>query len=168
MSEDNRYAPPNAPVGDPVQEADQELASLGSRFAGAFIDGIAAAIVVVPYMMMSGYWTRAQAGEVGASDLLEMALIGMIIFLVLHGYLLNKYGQTIGKRLVGTRIVSATDGTILPLGKIFGLRMVPIQLGSLIPVIGNFIGLIDVLFIFRNDRRCLHDFIAGTKVIKAK
>lgn len=168
MSEDNRYAPPGAPVGEPIREADQELATLGARFAGAFIDGIAAAIIVVPYMTMSGYWERARSGDVGMSDLLGMALIGMLIFLGLHGYLLSKYGQTIGKRLVGTRIVSATDGTILPLGKIFGLRMVPIQLGSLIPVIGNVIGLVDVVFIFRNDRRCLHDLIAGTKVINAK
>lgn len=169
MSEDNRYAPPNAPVGDPVQEADQELATLGSRFAGAFIDGIAAGLVFVPYMMMSGFWSRATSGEpVPASDLLPTMLVGMLIFLGLHGYLLNKYGQTIGKRLVGTRIVSATDGTIVPLGKIFGLRFVPLQIASLIPVVGNFIGLVDVVFIFRNDRRCLHDFIAGTKVIKAK
>lgn len=168
MSEDNRYAPPGAPVGDPAQEVDQELATLGARFAGAFIDGVAAAIIVVPYMTMSGYWESARTGNVGMSDLLEMALIGMLIFLALHGYLLSRYGQTIGKRLVGTRIVSASDGTLLPLGKIFGLRMVPIQLGSLIPGIGNFVGLIDVVFIFRNDRRCLHDFIAGTKVVKAK
>ena len=169
MSEDNRYAPPNAPVGDPVQEADQELATLGARFAGALIDAIATGIVFVPYMMMSGYWSRATSGEaVPTTDLLPVLLVGMLIFLGLHGYLLHKYGQTIGKRLVGTRIVSATDGTILPLGKIFGLRFVPIQITSLIPVVGNFIGLIDVLFIFRNDRRCLHDFIAGTKVIKAK
>ena len=30
---------------------------------------------------------------------------------------------------------------------------------------GQTLGLIDVLFIFRSDRRCVHDLIAGTKVV---
>ena len=64
--------------------------------------------------------------------------------------------------------VSATDGQIISLGKVFGLRYVPIQIASVIPAIGNILPLLDVLFIFREDRRCLHDFIAGTKVVKAK
>jgi hypothetical protein len=34
-----------------------------------------------------------------------------------------------------------------------------------IPGINIFAGLLDPLFIFRQDRRCIHDFIAGTKVI---
>ena len=27
-------------------------------------------------------------------------------------------------------------------------------------------GIVDVLFIFREDRRCIHDMIAGTRVIQ--
>ena len=38
----------------------------------------------------------------------------------------------------------------------------------MIPVIGSFLGLLDVLFIFRQDRRCLHDMVAGTEVISLK
>jgi hypothetical protein len=37
-----------------------------------------------------------------------------------------------------------------------------------IPGVGSIIGLADLLFIFRQDRRCIHDFIAGTKVIQLK
>jgi uncharacterized RDD family membrane protein YckC len=165
MSEDNRYAPPRAPVGDTDEG---ELASLGARFAGALIDGILVALLVWPYLLSTDYMSRAGTGDIGVSDLLGLSLVSMILFLVLHGYLLHKYGQTIGKRIVGTRIVSVTDNQILPLGKIFGLRYVPIQLVSIIPVLGNFLPLADVLFIFREDRRCLHDLIAGTKVIKAR
>jgi uncharacterized RDD family membrane protein YckC len=167
MSEDNRYVPPRAPVSD-IAEGDGELASRGARFAGAFIDGVLVAMLVWPYLLSTDYWTRATSGNVGFSDLLGISLVSMILFLLLHGYLLHKYGQTIGKRLVGTRIVSATDNQIVSLGKVFGLRFVPIQLVSVIPIIGTFLPLIDVLFIFREDRRCLHDLIAGTKVIKVR
>jgi uncharacterized RDD family membrane protein YckC len=37
----------------------------------------------------------------------------------------------------------------------------------LLPTVGPFAGLIDVLFIFLKDRRCLHDHIAGTVVVRA-
>jgi hypothetical protein len=49
-----------------------------------------------------------------------------------------------------------------------GKRLLPLWLVQMIPVIGSFLGLLDVLFIFRQDRRCLHDMIAGTEVISLK
>ena len=169
MNEPNPYAPPRAPVTDAAQPAPEvELASLGARLGGALIDGILVALFMWPFLLSTDYWTRATAGDVGTSDLLNLVLVGLILFLLLHGYLLHKYGQTIGKRLVGTRIVSASDNQIVSLGKIFALRYVPMQLVGVIPVVGNILPLIDVLFIFREDRRCLHDLIAGTKVIKAR
>ncbi len=169
MSDNNPYAPPSAPVSDsPVTSGEQELAGRGTRLAAAIIDGLILGLIVWPVAMSSDYWTRATQGQVGMSDLLQLSLVSLIGYLVLHGYLLHKYGQTIGKRLLGIRIVSVFDGQIVSLGKVFGARYVPIQLAGIIPVIGNILPLVDVLFIFREDRRCLHDFIAGTKVVKAR
>jgi len=37
---------------------------------------------------------------------------------------------------------------------------------SLIPYAGSFVALLDVLFIFRRDQRCIHDHLAGTVVVK--
>lgn len=34
-----------------------------------------------------------------------------------------------------------------------------------IPVIGQYISILNYLFVFRKNRRCLHDLIAGTQVI---
>jgi uncharacterized RDD family membrane protein YckC len=34
------------------------------------------------------------------------------------------------------------------------------------PVVNLILPLLDALFIFREDRRCIHDLIAGTKVIQ--
>lgn len=36
---------------------------------------------------------------------------------------------------------------------------------SLIPAIGQLFAVIDTLCIFWEDRRCIHDLIAGTKVV---
>ncbi|HIB35817.1 MAG TPA: hypothetical protein EYO26_05415, partial [Dehalococcoidia bacterium] len=36
---------------------------------------------------------------------------------------------------------------------------------GIFPMIGGIIQLVDVMFIFRNDRKCIHDLIAGTVVI---
>jgi uncharacterized RDD family membrane protein YckC len=167
MNEDNRYAPPRAPVSDSaITEGEEELAGRGVRLGAAIIDGVILGLVIWPYAMTTDYWTRAMQGQVEMSDLLSLSLVSLIGFLVLHGYLLHTSGQTIGKRLLGIRIVSATDGQIISLGRVFGLRYVPIQIASVLPAIGNILPLLDVLFIFREDRRCLHDLIAGTKVVK--
>ena len=87
------------------------------------------------------------------------------LFLLLNGYLLAKQGQTIGKKMVGTRIVSNADESLLSLGQVFGLRYLPMYLIALIPLVGNVVTLADCLFIFRKDKRCIHDIIAGTKVV---
>lgn len=84
----------------------------------------------------------------------------------MNGYLLARRGQTIGKFTLGIRIVSHENNQLLALWKIFSLRYMPRSLLAVVPVVGQFLMIIDVLFIFRKDKRCVHDFIAGTKVIK--
>jgi len=45
------------------------------------------------------------------------------------------------------------------------VRYIPIWIVGLIPGVGIALTILDALFIFRDDRRCIHDLIAGTKVI---
>ena len=75
-------------------------------------------------------------------------------------YLLATSGQTIGKKLLMIRIVSES-GSLPGFLRAVVLRNWVRALLSLIP----FFGLIDVLFIFSDSRKCLHDYIAGTKVV---
>jgi uncharacterized RDD family membrane protein YckC len=165
MNEENRYAPPKAEVQDVAEGGN--LASLGARLGGAIIDAIISWVLVFPLMYYTGFWQSAMAGQVNYGLQVLLSIGGMVIFLLLNGYLLAKHGQTIGKRIVGTRIVSVTDGQILPLVKVFGLRYVPMSLVAMVPIVGNILALVNVLFIFRDDRRCIHDLIAGTRVINA-
>lgn len=164
MADENPYAPPESDVA--VAESG-ELASLGLRLGGAIIDGIISFAILFPLLYFFGFWQTAMAGEESLVQLVVIALMGIVVFLVVHGWLLARHGQTVGKRLVGTRIVSVGDEKILSFGRVITLRYLPVWVVSQLPVIGSILALIDVLFIFRRDRRCVHDLIAGTKVIMA-
>ena len=94
------------------------------------------------------------------------SVIGIVIFLGLHGYFLAKNGQTIGKKIVKTRIVNI-NGELCPFAKMFVLRYVILWIITMIPIIGTIYGIVDSLFIFGKEKRCIHDYIAGTKVIYA-
>ena len=169
MNEENRYAPPKAEVQDAIDGEGEggNLASRGARLGGAILDAIVSWIVIFPIMYYSGFWQSAMAGEVHFGQQMMLATVGMLVFLLLNGYLLSKRGQTIGKALVGTRIVSVEGERILPLLNVFGLRYVPMNVIAQIPYVGSVLAFINVLFIFRDDRRCVHDLIAGTKVVNA-
>ncbi|MCC9631929.1 RDD family protein [Blastopirellula sp. JC732] len=94
-------------------------------------------------------------------------LFGLGAYLILNAYLLEKNGQTIGKMVCKIKIVGYDDRQIRPLAHILGLRVFPMMLIEQIPVIGPIAGIINVLMIFNQEKRCLHDFIAGTIVVKA-
>ena len=164
MADENLYAPPEADVA--VSDTN-ELAGRWLRLGGAIIDGIILMLVVWPVAFLTGFFARSMAGEQGVMDIVLIALLGVGTFLLLNGYLLAKSGQTIGKRLLNTQIVSKEDGSILPLGKVLGLRYLPVWVISQIPLVGPIFSLVDSLFVFRNDKRCIHDLIAGTVVINA-
>jgi len=91
----------------------------------------------------------------------------LAVSLAINAYLLAKDGQTVGKKLVGTRIVANADEQILSFGRVFGLRYPPLSLISQIRLVGSLFCLVNVLFIFRKDKRCIHDLIAGSKVVNA-
>ncbi len=85
------------------------------------------------------------------------------IVLVAQGCLLTVQGQSLGKWACGIRIVRADSGENGGFWANVGLRVIVNGALCLIP----FYALADALFIFRADRRCLHDLIAGTVVIES-
>jgi uncharacterized RDD family membrane protein YckC len=165
--------PPTTPPPPP------EAASRGSRLGAKVLDWITAllplvlaggvAIALVPAFLLTH---RAEAW----TALRDSALLGILALAMMLGYValavwnavwLHRYGQTIGKRLLGIRIVRG-DGSRASLGRIFALRYLPMALlGGLTGHPGGLVKLVDVLCIFRDDRRCLHDLIADTRVVRA-
>ena len=82
---------------------------------------------------------------------------------ILQIVLLTKDGQTLGKKALGIRIVKVDTG--LNGGFVPNVLLRFILNGLLVFIPLYFF--VDALFIFRGDRRCIHDLIASTHVIVA-
>ena len=96
--------------------------------------------------------------------LLLQFIVGFAIFVLMQGYLLATQGRTIGKKLLGLRIVRS-NGEPAGLGRLLGLRYLVGWLIVMIPIAGMVYALVDSLLIFRESRKCLHDNIADTIVV---
>jgi uncharacterized RDD family membrane protein YckC len=168
VPEANRFAPPTAHVEDVAgTAASGELAGRWSRLGAALIDGILAGLILWCVSLATPFNPFRPSLRSGLFLLMiENTLAGFAVFLVLHGYLLQTRGQTIGKMLLQIRIVRS-DGSRATLGRLAGLRYFANSVLALIPVLGWLYGLLDALMIFRQSRKCLHDNLADTVVVRA-
>lgn len=125
------------------------LAGRAERLIATLMDGF---LFVIP---LAALFMRNQMGTV-------IALVLVAILIAVQLYLLAVDGQTIGKRAMKMRIVLTKTGENGGWIPNILLRSVVNGILGIIP----FYSLIDILLIFREDRRCVHDLIAGTEVIR--
>lgn len=148
------------PPADASLDRDSPYAEPSARLAAFVLDAALPAVPQITLMALgvafgSGTWIRA-------SHWLGWALT--VLFFVADVVLLARYGQTVGKRIIGLRIVR-TDGSRASLGRLFWLRWVIPSILGFVPLLGWLFGLADALTVFSDDRRTLHDRIADTIVI---
>ena len=174
MPNQNPYAaPPTSGFQPPPgMGGGSQLATRMERFSGAFVDGlILGGAGFVVGMVLGIVLVAAGVDPSGLAFKGIVAVASVVInagiFLAINGYFLATRGQTIGKLLVKTRIVADSDESLVPLVPLVLKRYLPIWIGSAIPLVGPFVGLVNALLIFRGSVKCLHDDIAGTKVIKS-
>ena len=167
MNNDNPYRTPSAAVAD-VPEGELQLAGRGHRFGAAMIDAIIYAAMLWPVAYAAGIFSiNPDSPQLQPlSNRLLMAILGFALFVLAQSYFLKRNGQTIGKKIVGIRIVDLDD-KVPGLGTLLGRRYGPMYLINAVPFVGGLFALINALFIFRSDRRCIHDHIARSKVILA-
>jgi uncharacterized RDD family membrane protein YckC len=144
---------------------DMELADRASRLFAYLIDCFSffPLILIVFFVAIAG----ASAGNRGISaGAIILMVLSILVIAVIQLYLLCAYGQTIGKKALRIRIVKQDTGenggfvtNVLLRGIVAGL------IGG-IPFIGPVYQIVDILFIFREDKRCIHDLIASTRVVK--
>ncbi len=145
------------------------LAERGDRFVANLVDS--AVIFLPPFVsafvggILEGTFDHKYGHGSGGMFPGILMLLGGLMSLGVMGYqlyLVSNTGQTLGKRMRSIRVVR-TDGSPASLGRILLLRnVVPGILGSLC----GLVNLVDALLIFGEERRCLHDLLADTKVVQ--
>ncbi|MBL4770916.1 MAG: RDD family protein [Planctomycetes bacterium] len=166
---ENKHNPYQTPttVELEIDVGDSRQSSRTRRLGAAFIDGLVMLAIVMPIQWKAGVFDGYPTIQSqGYGETLMWTAVGFGILLLLNGYLLATRAQTIGKAALGIKIVTL-DGSNAGFGRIVLRRMLPLTLTASIPIIGGFVSLIDSLFIFRKNKRCVHDLIAGTRVVHA-
>jgi len=182
---DPRFAPPTAAVAD-VEGARAQvvLASRWRRLGGLLLDLLIFAVVswvidiavFAVFSYSAANWMTQLQDLVASRDAARLMamwssffLVSLVFsfgkFLLLNGYLLATRGQTVAKLILGMRIVRPDGSAASPMRTI-GLRALLYGLISLVPVLGWAFWFVNPFFIFRASRRCLHDELADTIVVR--
>ena len=153
------------------------LAGLGARFGAALIDGILKSLCLIPLCFVfidlartavqnpSQPLTPEQVSEALMPAYMQcLPLYGILALLQIT--LLCLRSQTVGKLLLRIQIVDIQNGQPGGPVRAFLLRALVPTMIEFIPLLGFVFWLVDTCFIFREDRRCIHDLIAGTRVVK--
>jgi uncharacterized RDD family membrane protein YckC len=161
----NPFAPPTAHVEDVNDTAGHEPAGRGARLGAVLIDGLLQGAV---FFGLTSTVLPLPTPKPGSNLFMLFAIqlaLSAVIFAALQGYLLATQGQTIGKKLLGLRIVRSNGERASTL-RLLGLRTFFSWALTLVPVVGIVYALADCLAIFRGSRKCLHDNIADTIVVR--
>jgi uncharacterized RDD family membrane protein YckC len=168
----NRFAPPKADLAEPATLAGAPvLAGRGTRFVAVILDGVLNMLIFLPvYLLLGGssMWSFDPQTPPDPfammGSMIRASIPGYIAIALIQGWSLHAFGGTLGKKLLGLRIVR-TDGSRAGFVRLFFGRGAVAVLPPIIPFLGALFVLLDVLLIFRESRQCLHDQIADTLVI---
>jgi uncharacterized RDD family membrane protein YckC len=170
------------------QEQRRELASRGRRLAARLIDWslmLVPLITLLLALMDASFEAEIQSLQGNPTALMEalqrqigkaqqagnptvMAMSWLVVALLLGNViLLTLRGQSLGKMLAGIQIVRASDGGRAGFVKTVLLRWFLFAVIESVQIIGPVLTLANIFMIFRRDRRCLHDLVADTRVIRS-
>ncbi len=168
------YAPPGsdvnaATVREVAPEGNLTLATRGSRFLAAFVDGF----VVMPFafgvmFILPEVFIGKGTGDTFGPFMRTIGLVGVLVGVPLLALQARRYlatGQSFGKASANIKVVRNDGG--IPNMQTLMIRVVLFGALSYIPVIGGLLSLVDILAIFGSEKLCLHDRAAQTKVVVA-
>lgn len=169
----NPYAAPTAQVSELV-DAGMVKAGRAQRLLAVIIDsmliGVPAIILAIVLPAYQDYGARAGAGAAIDNGVLAvvMGIFGILVisYVTYQCYWLWKNGQTLGKKVMKIKIVRV-DGSRASFPRLLVLRAFLPGIAGAIPLVGMLFSLTDILFIFGESKRCVHDYLADTIVINA-
>ena len=133
------------------------LGSPGRRLIAKLIDRLVLALALAPGALVA----LLSASRLAA---LVVTVAALVFVLGFEWWLIGRRGQSPGKYLLGLRIISSEGDEV---GFLRGVGQRVWLMGLLGGVLAGVPLVLDPLFVFRADRRCLHDRLAKTKVIIA-
>jgi uncharacterized RDD family membrane protein YckC len=156
----SEFIPPAPEAATRTDDSGSSLASQWIRLVAQIIDGI---IVAIPGAIILSILSSS------SSNMLNHILMMLISYGLLIGINWNflQNGQTIGKKLLGIKIVRK-DGSLADRHHILTKRIAPVGIAAVVPYIGPLALILDALCIFRPGFNTLHDDYADTKVIMSK
>ena len=186
----NPYAPPSAGidfVAPRPEEQGAPLADRGTRLGAAILDNL---ITGIPILIAVIIGVAVSIGNGRASGVfghpenppppdvvlrqfvplitaIGMGALGALGIAIFQCYRIATTGQSLAKKWLSIRIVNL-DGSPVNFGSGVGMRGILPWFILWVPYVGSIFWLVDILMIFRDDRRCLHDLMAGTKVVVAQ
>jgi uncharacterized RDD family membrane protein YckC len=163
----NPYAPPRAELADFRQGRKVvELASLGQRLGAALLDSLVAVVCAVPIIIGADLSESSSGDPSGDTVLIAIGAIALLALMIYNIVLLVTRGQTLGKKWLDIRIADYQTNENAGAVKALLLRGFVNGLFGLVPLLGSIYPIVDICFIFREDRRCIHDLLAGTHVVQ--
>jgi uncharacterized RDD family membrane protein YckC len=164
----NPYAPPTA-TADAWALADATYgddmpAERGTRLIAHIVDNLLFVGAAIPGAV--GFF--ATSDGFGGSDAAVFVMYAwmlplVFLFAAYQWYLIATTGQSLAKRWFKIKIVRMSG---MPVGFLHGVLLRAWIMGAMNAVC-NFVSLVDALAIFGQQSRCIHDYIADTKVIRA-
>ena len=145
-----------------------ELARPAARFGGRLLDIVIFGIIyVVVVIVIGGASVDSGDSDGFGGGILAASLIGLVIGLAYEVVQIAVWGQTLGKRMTGIKVVSAAHGGVPGWGKAVGRWLIP-GLVSLIPFVGWLLAILCyVSLTWDRVYQGWHDKAAGTLVVRA-
>ena len=148
------------------------LAGRCRRLFATLIDLVLVPTLTILLVMMTGVMEDPEDYR-NSAFVLPVFALAISSYLLLNGYWLFMRGQTVGKRLLSVAIVdhSSVDhssGARAHFWKLIVIRTLffPFLYLTITPALIALVPLIDQFAIFTKQTRCLHDYAAGTRVVK--
>lgn len=167
-------SPTDAPAAATTQVTELRISSLYKRISASVVDLCAFLVTMAPILqhlslevLLSEDLAKVQQALEGLpqQDVMVAAVL-MLTLLVAQCALTVKRGQTLGKLLLGTRIVDRQTGQVPGVTQVLWVRTVAFNLLYNLPLIGPLVFIADVVALLLSPQRLsLHDRAAKTVVV---